>query len=486
LLEYLQKNNEIYAKDPFAQEFGISFESKMAKINGRILAPPSIGYQGYKQSDKSVVHINPREPGSWRPRPNQHLYVNGMKLDNWAVLDLCGLHDQEYHNVIQAFVDVGREVGISITNKEDNLWHQRSNEGSMEGDFENVVHEYKSAGLKLELIMVIFPVKGGFQYDRIKHLGDIVHKIPTQCVLKNTLFKQGQVNRQVVSNLCLKMNSKLGGVNHVLSNKSRPSVLKQPIMIMGADVSHAAPESKGEKPSIAAIVGSMDPCAAKYECEVRIQKAEQNEEIIQDMESVTKDLLMKFHKNTNGRKPSQIIMFRDGVSEGQFLKVLAYELGAMRKACYSIEPNWEPRITYLVVQKRHHTRLFAADKNQYQRNQNVLAGTVVDQGLNHPTEGDFYLVSHEGIQGTSRPTHYQVLWDDADMRADDLEQLTYYLCHLYSRCTRSVSYPSPTYYSHLAADRARKHHNDMLEKGEREEVIKHKLETGDVDMMYFV
>ena len=29
----------------------------------------------------------------------------------------------------------------------------------MEGDFENVVHEYKSAGLKLELIMVIFPVK---------------------------------------------------------------------------------------------------------------------------------------------------------------------------------------------------------------------------------------------------------------------------------------------------------------------------------------
>jgi len=84
------------------------------------------------------------------------------------------------------------------------------------------------------------------------------------------------------------------------------------------------------------------------------------------------------------------------------------------------------------------------------------------QGINHPTEGDFYLLSHEGIQGTSRPCHYQVLWDDSNLSADALETLSYYLCHLYSRCTRSVSYPTPTYYSHLAADRARKHHNELI------------------------
>ena len=52
-------------------------------------------------------------------------------------------------------------------------------------------------------------------------------------------------------------------------------------------------------------------------------------------------------------------------------------------------------------------RFFPADNNKY-RNGNALAGTVVDQGINHPTEGDFYLLSHEGIQGTSRPCHYQV------------------------------------------------------------------------------
>ena len=38
---------------------------------------------------------------------------------------------------------------------------------------------------------------------------------------------------------------------------------------------------QGTKPSIAAIVGSMDPAGSKYECEIRVQSSERNEEIIQ-------------------------------------------------------------------------------------------------------------------------------------------------------------------------------------------------------------
>merc|ERR1712096_263660 len=76
----------------------------------------------------------------------------------------------------------------------------------------------------------------------------------------------------------------------------------------------------------------------------------------------------------------------------------------------------------IVVQKRHHTRFFPTDNNKY-KNGNALAGTVVDQGINHPTEGDYYLLSHEGIQGTSRPCHSQVLWDYSDFSADELPPL---------------------------------------------------------------
>ena len=48
-------------------------------------------------------------------------------------------------------------------------------------------------------------------------------------------------------------------------------------MVMGADVSHPGPESRGSKPSIAAVVASVEPKAANYEVEIRIQDGDQNE-----------------------------------------------------------------------------------------------------------------------------------------------------------------------------------------------------------------
>ncbi|MCO5572742.1 hypothetical protein L7F22_026501 [Adiantum nelumboides] len=59
------------------------------------------------------------------------------------------------------------------------------------------------------------------------------------------------------------------------------------------------------------------------------------------------------------------------------------------------------------------------------------------------------------VQGTSRPAHYHVLWDENNFSADGLQLLTNNLCYTYARCTRSVSIVPPAYYAHLAAFRAR-------------------------------
>ena len=106
-----------------------------------------------------------------------------------------------------------------------------------------------------------------------------------------------------------------------------------------------------------------------------------------------------FYKSTGGYKPHRIILYRDAISEGQFMHVLQHELTAIREACIKLEADYKPGITFIAVQKRHHTRLFCADKKEQSgKSGNIPAGTTVDVCITHPTEFDFYLCSHQGIQ----------------------------------------------------------------------------------------
>ena len=79
-----------------------------------------------------------------------------------------------------------------------------------------------------------------------------------------------------------------------------------------------------------------------------------------------------------------------------------------------------PAITIIVVGKRHHVRFFPINpqdpKQADKRSENCKAGTIVDSDIVHPTEFDFYLQSHAGLLGTSRPAHYSVLYDESDFR----------------------------------------------------------------------
>lgn len=176
--------------------------------------------------------------------------------------------------------------------------------------------------------------------------------------------------------------------------------------------------------------------------------------MIKDFEEIIKEQL-RFYKEKNGRLPEKILYFRDGVSEGQFQELMATEFQAMRRACQSFQMT-NCKMTVVVVQKRHHTRFFPGQSGIGDRkNNNVPAGTIVDTQITYPNETHYYLVSHQSIQGVAKPTKYCVLCDESNINIDDLQALTYNLCHMFTRCNRSVSYPAPTYYAHLAAYRGR-------------------------------
>ncbi|KRY08052.1 putative protein tag-76 [Trichinella patagoniensis] len=119
-----------------------------------------------------------------------------------------------------------------------------------------------------------------------------------------------------------------------------------------------------------------------------------------------------------------------------------------------------------VMEIRHHARFVCCHEAAARgRGKNIPAGTVIDRVVTSPNEYDFFLCSHHGIQGTSRPTRYYVLFDESNMDVNAMQSITYYLCHLYGRCARSVSIPAPVYFADLACARARYHILAALNSG---------------------
>ena len=121
--------------------------------------------------------------------------------------------------------------------------------------------------------------------------------------------------------------------------------------------------------------------------------------IIHEIGKITKQLLRQFYRTTK-HKPESIVVYRDGVSEGQFSHVLDSELRGIKTACNEVERGYNPKVTFVVLQKRIHTRLFPIHRDNMDRSGNCKSGTVVDTDVVNSQMNDFFVQSHSGIQGT--------------------------------------------------------------------------------------
>jgi len=245
------------------------------------------------------------------------------------------------------------ELGMVIGS--DPIFHFMGPREAVDRVFTRLCSDVK--GLQL-ILAVLDDEKGhGSAYNKVKSVGDNLIGIATQCILAQNVKK---AHRATISNLCLKINAKLGGVNTIIHPPA--SIFSEPVIVMGADVTHPAPGDI-RKPSIAAVTASMDRYASIYRADCSVQKHRQ--EIIADLESMTKGLLLEFYYALRGAKPRRIIFYRDGVSEGQFDEVVVKEVAAIQRACKSLQrEGYEPGITFIVVQKtspgttvdhRHHS-----------------------------------------------------------------------------------------------------------------------------------
>lgn len=436
------------------EEFNLQVSREMTRLKGRVLMPPKL-----KLGDKGLVSdVLPTCIDRKWSLLGGHV-SEGAHIDRWALISLGGTPNQKSH--IAKFISQlslkCEQMGIFLDKSpviapQFEPIHVLNNVTLLENKLYKI---QKAAVNNLQLLLCIMEKKHK-GYANLKRIAETRVGVVSQCCLYTNLSK---LNSQFLTNMALKINAKVGGSTVALF-RSLPSQIPrllthdEPLIFMGADVSHPHPLDDSS-PSVVAVVGSLNwPSANKYVSRMRSQTHRQ--EIIEDLGQMVHEILVEFCQVVK-TLPRRIIFFRDGVSETQFYKVLKEELQSIRAGCDKFL-DYKPLITFVVVQKRHHTRLFPdeSDPNCLQFcDENIPPGTVVDTVITHPTEFDFYLCSHWGAKGTSRPTHYHVLWDESKFTSDEFQKLVYSLCFTFVRCTKPISIVPAAYYAHLAAYRGR-------------------------------
>ncbi|TEB35972.1 stem cell self-renewal protein Piwi [Coprinellus micaceus] len=246
----------------------------------------------------------------------------------------------------------------------------------------------------------------------------------------------------------------------------RISQLKNPTMIVGLDIGHASPGLR--EPSVVGLVYSIDQRGVKYSAFTALQEPRQ--ESIVELRPMFKAALKDFVIHS-GTLPRNVVVFRDGVSEGEYERVRKVEVKAIHDAMMDLLEegalvNTQPRpnLTFIVVGKRHHALIFPKTDGVKDNRGNCKAGTVVSEGITQPDVENFYLMSHAALIGTSRSSHYIVLLDEVFGSTKLIEELSYALCHIYARATRSVSIPAPVYYADLVCRRKSFHFQPGVEE----------------------
>lgn len=330
---------------------------------------------------------------------------------------------------------------------------------------------------QIEIMLVILDSTGSELYGKIKTLGDCTYGIHTICVQGFQLRKE---NPQYFANVALKWNLKTGGVNHKLLNEV--GLIKEgKTMVVGYDVTHPTNMSADKSdaaPSLVGLVATIDRDMGQWPAYSWEQSSKQ-EMLDETLTEAFKSRLELWQKHNRQELPENIVIFRDGVSTGQFAQVLRTELPRIRIACNGKYPkNKAPKISIIVSVKRHQTRFYpTSEKNAMEKNHNIQNGTVVDRGITEARYWDFYLTAHASIKGTARPAHYTVLLDEIfqakfkNEAANELEKFTHELCYLFGRATKAVSICPPAYYADIVCTRARAHRPEFFEETDGESVI---------------
>uniref|UniRef100_A0A182WDE0 Uncharacterized protein n=1 Tax=Anopheles minimus TaxID=112268 RepID=A0A182WDE0_9DIPT len=295
----------------------------------------------------------------------------------------------------------------------------------------------------VQLVMCVVPNDRADRYAAIKKTCCVERSIPCQVIKTRTITPKNGVVRTLMSvatKVVIQLNCKLGGI---------PWMVKNPLsnaMVVGFDVCH---DTQDKSKSFGAIVATMySPKQPEPKYFSSIEAHTRGEEL-SNFVAAGIGKALRAYQTAYGQNnlPRRIILYRDGVGEGQLRHVVNFETKTIKNMLNHVYANFKefkPQLSILVVNKRINTRLFMADRNP-------PPCTIVDDIITLPERSDFFLISQTVRQGTVSPTSYNIVFDESGLTVDQLQVYTSKQTHLYYNWCGTIAVPAVCQYAHKLA-----------------------------------
>ncbi|XP_068230350.1 protein argonaute-3 [Palaemon carinicauda] len=402
-------------------DWGLSLDGNTISIEGRILPPETI-YFGSKE-----VPGNDMADFSREACREKVIVPVDLKPKCWLIM-YFHKDEQRANKFADMLRQVTRCMGIQVG--EPSLVRlQNDRIDTYVNSLKQFYHD------KLQIAVIIFTTPREDRYSAVKRLACLELKLPTQCINSRTISQDTKL-RSVTQKIALQINCKLGGELWALK------IPMTGLMVCGIDVYHD-PSRRGA--SVVGFVASMNNTLTRWFSNTSFQHP--GDEIVHGLKIALLEALRRYH-GLHHSLPRTIIVYRDGVSDGQLKLVEDHEVPQVASIFQNFD-SYEPKLSYIVVQKKLNTRIFASMSGRDLSN--PPPGSVVDHTITRRYWYDFLLVSQHVRQGTVSPTYYIVVRDTSNLKVDNMQKLSYKLTHLYYNWPGTVRVPAPCQYAHKLA-----------------------------------
>lgn len=399
------------------KEFNFKLDKKLVEITGRRLSPEHILFDGSSETAT--------QDADWKGAIKNKKPYCAMDITKW-----CVIFPAKFRNGVDEFLNVLTRVadGMKIVYRPPKRIEISDDRIAT---YIKSLNDIINKDPKLVMVIVERNNKPDL-YAAIKKTCCVDRAVVSQVVTMTTINKPNMMSQ--VTNIMIQMNVKLGGAPWMIS------LQLSGLMTIGFDVTH---DTRDRGASWGAMVATMD-LKEHVEYFSAVSQHKNGEELSNDLGlNVIKAL--KVWKQKYNVLPKKIILYRDGVGDGQVDYVKDIELsnilGKLKKIYDDVGELDQLKFAFIIINKRINTRIFTNN------NENPLPGTIVDDVITLPSRYDFYLISQSVRQGTVSPTSYYVIYDTLGINADKVQILTYKMCHLYYNWSGTTRVPAVVQYA---------------------------------------